>query len=153
MAKSTDEAVLELLKKVQKQKEELRAATKKPNWLTTCTIAYNPNSAVADRINIMTVRDKSVLIDIYAFLLCKEQYTLLAMEQLKLLSDPETVKIEYMGYPISSWLADLKTRMEQIQVDDKKKDIEALDKRINGLVSLEQRRELELEAIQKELAQ
>ncbi len=47
----------------------------------------------------------------------------------------------------------MKTRAEQISLEGKKREIEALDKRINGLVSMEQRRELELAAIQKELGE
>lgn len=54
--KTTDEAVLDLLRKVQEKKDQIAKASKKPQWKTNCTIGYDPDSP-AGRTNIMTVRD------------------------------------------------------------------------------------------------
>lgn len=143
----TDKAVLELLSKVKKQKDEIAAAKKKPAWKTTCTISI-ASEDVHDRINIMTVRDTKVLVDICSFLLNKQRLWAEASSVLSL-DAPDT----YMGFSFADWISDLKTRAGQLELDNKKAKIEALDKRINKLVTAEQRRELELVAIQKEMAE
>lgn len=58
-----------------------------------------------------------------------------------------------MAYPIADWKDDLRTRADQLGIEQKKKDFETLDKRVNSLVSPEQRREMELIALQKELGE
>jgi hypothetical protein len=147
MAKKTvDEMVLDLLRKVQQQKEEVKAASKKPNWLTSLSFSFNPKDSITDRINIGVVKEPERLAEIYAFLLVKEEYGKKAALELNLEVDPS-----YLAYPISAWKEDIRTRAAQVGVEQKKKDIEALDKRINGLVTFEQRRVLELEALQKEM--
>lgn len=64
-----------------------------------------------------------------------------------------TVGEVQMGYTIDLWKKDIKTRIDQLTLEDKKKHLDVLDKRIDNLVSPEQRRELELEAIKKELGE
>ena len=145
MAKSTDDAVLGLLKKVEQKKNEIKQAQKKPNWITNLTIGYNPEST-ADRIMIQTVRDAGKIADIYAFLLAKEDYLSKAAGELGL-----EIDLSYMGFPIADWKSDLKTRAAQLGLDQKKRELEVLDKRVNGLVSPEQRREMELAALTAEL--
>lgn len=147
MPKTTDEAVLALLRKVREKKEEIAKASKKPQWKTNCTIGYDPEST-SGRVNIMTVRDQRKLVDLYAFLVQRQSYGYQACKELGFEQDSS-----YMGYQIEDWLADLKARAAQLSVEHKKKELDELDARVNKLVSAEQRREMELAELQKELGE
>lgn len=150
--KSADDLVLEMMETVRKRKAEIKSLGR-PNWLTTCTIGYNPDS-VSDRIMIQTVTNVTKLIELYTFLLSKEQYWAQAckdmgLEQVKGASYTAPV---YMGYSISAWKADLITRVNFLSIDQKKKELDALTAKLNSLMSLEQKREMELALIAEELA-
>jgi len=138
---NADQAVMDLLKKVADKKEEIRKAKTRPSWKTNCTFGTNPSTA--DRINIQTVRDVRKLIEFHAFLTSQEV-------QLKQAADDLEVEFDgtWMNYPIQDWKEDLKTRVDQLQIDKKEKELEELDARVNKLVSPEQRRAMELEALQ-----
>jgi len=140
--KDVDAAVLGLLKQVEKKKLEIKKAKKKPQWKTNCTIGYDPESPDG-RVNIMTVRSLPKILDLTAFLLQRKQ---LAEDAAKVLGvDPN---FEYMAYLIDEWIDDLKTRAGQLTIEQKQKELEELDKRVNKLVSPDQRREMELEALE-----
>lgn len=143
MPKTTDEAVMELLVKVEKKKAEVKAAKKRPQWKTNLSIGRDANSSQG-RVNIMTRTDPNEIIDWYIFLMQKEEYINRAAAELNLPPD-----LTWLGYPISDWKADLKVRAAQLSIDIKQKEIDELDKRVNKLVSPEQRRAMELEALQK----
>lgn len=145
--KTTDEAVLGLLKKVSQKKEEIKKAQKKPQYKTNLTIGYDPNTT-AGRIMIQTVTDAPKLMDIYAFLLSKEEFLTEAANELGLPLDTT-----YMGYEIDDWKHDLKARAAQLSIEAKKRELDVLDKRVNSLVSPDQRREMELAALTAELGE
>ncbi len=56
------------------------------------------------------------------------------------------------GYTIAEWVEDFKTRVAKIQLVTRKAELVDLEKRLDAIVSPEQRRELELEAITKSLS-
>ena len=143
MAKTTDEAVMELLVTVQRKKEEIKAAKKKPQWKTNLSIGRDPQTPQG-RVNIMTRTDPNEIVDWYVFLVQKEEHVEKAASELGL-----PANLTWLGYPIADWKEDLKSRAAQLSIDQKQKEIEALDKRVNQLVSPDQRRAMELEALQK----
>lgn len=140
-----DEAVIGLLQKVAEKKAQIKASSQKPNWLTNVTFGYNPETP--ERINIMTVTNQQKLVDIYSFLLSKEERYEQSCAELGLGDD----KLLYMGYSFDDWKADLKTRAGQLLLEKRKQELDVLDKRVNSLVTAEQRREMELEALQREM--
>lgn len=141
--KSADEIVMELLIKVGKKKEEIKAAKKKPQWKTNCSLGMDPKSS-QDRTNIQVVREPRTLINLYGFLTQMEEHHGNAADELGLPAD-----LTYMAYPIEDWKDDLKSRAAQLSVETKQKEMAELDKRVNKLVSPEQRRTMELEALQQ----
>jgi LmbE family N-acetylglucosaminyl deacetylase len=143
--READQMVLDLIQKVKQRKAEIKAAQGKPNWLTTCTLGYNQDS-VSDRINIQTVNKVEKIVDLYNFLLVKEEKWNQATKELGV-----DTPLVYMGYPVADWKADLKTRVNQLTIEKKKRELETLEKRLDGLVTVEQRRALELADIAKEL--
>ena len=146
MSKTTDDAVMELLVAVEKKKQEIAEMKKRPQWLTNCSFAYDAESSHG-RVNIQTRRDVETLLDFYAFLLQREEYFNRAAEELTI-----GAKATHLGFSISDWKSDIKTRLAQLLIEEKQQELEVLDKRVNKLVSPEQRREMELKALQKLLA-
>ena len=147
MAKTTDDAVMELLVLVGKKKEEIKKAKKRPAWKTNLSLGRDASSSQG-RVNIMTRTDPNELVDWYVFLDQKEAGIEIAAKELGL-----PVDLTWLGYSIADWKEDLKTRAAQLSIDIKKKEIELLDARVNKLVSPDQRREMELKALQQILAE
>lgn len=137
-----DKLVLELFAKAQEKQREIEK-TEKPKWLTSCTIGYNPD-IVTDRINIQTVTDINKLIELYGFVLTKVGAWDVACEDLEM-----SIPFKYMGFSGNAWLSDIKARIKQVGVNEKKKELATLQARLDKLITTEQRRELELAEIQK----
>lgn len=142
---TADELVLQLFATVKEKQAEI-ASSEKPRWETSCTIGTNPDT-LEGRVNIQTVTDFNKLVDIYAFLLSKEDYWQKSVRELDV-----KVSFKWMGFGIDAWKRDIKARIALIGVSTKRKELEVLESRLNGLITVEQRRELELAEIQKILA-
>lgn len=137
--KTMDSLVLELLEKVEKKKEEIKNAKKKPQWITNCSFQYENK-----HINIQTIRSKEKLVEICALIICNKK----EKEEAAKLLDIE-YSYSFSGYTDTEWIKDLRTRVKMLSIEDKEKELEELDKRINKLVTSEQRRAMELEQLQK----
>jgi hypothetical protein len=140
---SVDEAVLALLRKVEQKKKEIQQAKVRPSWKTNCSFGKDPSSS-QDRTNIQTIRDPRKLIEIYAFLTSQQTELAKAATELGLEFD-ET----WQNYSINDWKEDLKFRSLQLSIEKKQKELDELDARVNSLVSTEQRRVMELKALQQ----
>ena len=137
-----DVQVQKLFDVVQERKEEIKKA-ERPNWLTNCTFGYDSSSK---RTNIQVVGDVVVLADVLAFLYGKagnheKACTTLGIEG----------TFKWMGYTLEEWSDDLKTRVNKIQIIKKKKELEAMEKSLNKLLSPELKEQMELDAISKSL--
>lgn len=158
MAKETDDAVMKLLVTVEKKKNEIKALKQKPQWLTNCSFGYETpvskrrigerDEDSHDRVNIQTRRDVDELLGFYSLLLQKEEYLHRAATELGVKTE-----LKHMNFTIADWKADLKTRIGQLSIEQKQKEIDELDNRVNKLVSPDQRREMELKAIQELLGE
>lgn len=145
--KNIDDAVMQMLKTVEKKKKEIQALKQKPQWLTNCCFWYDADAKkVSERVNIGTQRDTQTLVDFYAFLCQREQYLRQTADELNI-----TVELSHLGYPIAAWKTDLKTRIGQLSIEQKQAELAELDKRVNAIVSVDQRREMELQALQAAL--
>lgn len=136
-----DQEVMALLQKVRQKKEAIKTQ-KRPQWKTNCSYALreNPNQ----RINIQTVRDEDKLLDLAGGMLLDVEYKQKAADKLGLEFN-QTIN----GYSHEDWLEDIQTRANMLKVEKEKREIEELDRRINKLVSSEQRREMELRELQE----
>lgn len=139
-----DDKIAELFGVLTKQKAEVEAAdleVKKP-WKTKGSFMLDVVSA---HVNIQTAT-KNLIIEIEAALLMKEAFFSKAAENLGLEWDGV-----WDGFKISDWHDDLVKRAAIIGINAKKANLAKLEERLNGIVSPEQRRALEMEAIMKEL--
>ena len=144
MPKSIDEIVLELLNKVEEKKTQIGAA-ERPTWLTNCQFKYVPS--VNDTVNLQTVREEEVLVDIYAFLVRKAGDFQVAAQDLK----QDKVKFKYLGFTLNEWLTDIQTRLSSLSIKKQREELAKLEERVNALVSPDQRRNIELAKLVKEL--
>ena len=149
MEKDTDKLVLELLAKVEAKKQEI-GKLERPSWLTNCTFSYFEDDKSIDKINIQTVRDVNLLIKIYAHIAGKKRDFNLFSAELGL--QPKDVSFSWQGFSAEDWFADIRNRVNIIKIDNKRKEVETLEKRVNALVSPEQRRRIELESLTKEIS-
>lgn len=147
MADTIDDKVRGLFDILQKQKEKVEQAEQetKQSWKTKCSISIPTLSPTP--INIQTA-NQSLVLSIGASLLTYQQATAEAAKRLGLDEDVS----EYNGASIDDWFADLKKRVAVIGITEKRKSLVELEKRLDAIVSPEQRRQMELEALTKELA-
>lgn len=140
---SVDQEVMKLLATVDRKKKEITKAKARPSWKTNCSFGRDPSSP-DNRINIQTVREPRKLVEIYAFLTSQEKELQAAAEELGV--DFDGI---WQNSSISDWKDDLKTRAGQLSIEKKQKELDDLDSRVNRLVSPEQRRAMELKALQQ----
>jgi hypothetical protein len=146
MAKKTDQKTLALIEEVKNRKEEISKLSR-PNWKTNCSFTYDENK-MNDCINLHVESNVRKLISYAAFLRLKESSYFAAIAELKLSDYPE---FTWCGFSVPDWMEDIKTRINQVQINSKEKSLEVLEARLNTIVSPELKAQMELEAIEKEL--
>jgi hypothetical protein len=146
-AASSDQITLDLITEVKNRKAEINKILGKPSYITNCTFTY-VEGRMNEAINIHVMSDVRELINIASFLRGRE---VLFAETASLLGVENPPKFTWQGFTVSDWLEDLKTRLAKIQVAAKQKKLEALEARLNLVISPELRAKMELEAIASEL--
>ena len=136
-----DEKVQKLFEKVQAKKADI-AKAERPNWETNCAFRADPDSSKS--VNIQIVSKVKDLVAIMSFLLREESFHKKACDELGV-----DVKFEWNGFTIDQWKADLKSRAHKIDISKQKKELEALETRLNALVSPEMKAQMELDEITK----
>lgn len=146
MNKTKDEIVQELISVVMDKKTQIEKA-EKPQWLTNCVFTYDVKDS-SKKINIKTVSDTVELVNIASFIITrKNAYT----EANTMLGT--NVEFMWYGYTLEEWITDLKTRINQIEVTERRRELENLESRLDKLISKEKREEMELLEIQRLLTQ
>lgn len=139
-----DKIVNALFEKLQEKKKQIEKI-EKPQWKTNFSFGYDPSQSA--RINIQTC-DVAQLIEINGWLNDRNRSWDLSCEELGLSGK----KFQWQGFDLAEWKHDIKVRIAKISIDAKKKELKALEEKLNTLVSPEQRRLLEIEAVSKALA-
>ena len=139
--KEIDQKVLDLLAKVKQKKSEIGAA-ERPRWETNCSFGFSED--LKDRVNIQVLSDLKDLVGIVQFLQLREVSWNGACEALGV-----TVPFKWMGQTTENWIKDVKSRVAQVEISKKRKDLELLEDRVGKLVTAEQRREIEFEELTK----
>lgn len=140
-----DKLVQELFNVVQAKKAEI-AKAEKPNWETNCAFRYNKDSSAST--NLQVCADVEELVHILAFLCDRKK----GFDEAQKITGT-SLKFKWLGFSFDDWASDIKTRIDKIQITIKKKDLEALESRLDKLVSPELKRKLELAEISKMLGQ
>ena len=144
---ATDKKTLELIAQVKAKKQAI-AKAEKPAYKTNCSFSYiEGNRGSATNIHVET--DIKKLILMAAFLTERNgSYQNVALKVLGVEKPPE---FTWDGYTVDEWVGDIKQRIAKIQISSEKKKLEALEARLNSIVSPELKAQMELEAIEAEL--
>ena len=62
------------------------------------------------------------------------------------------IPFSWHGYSTEKWKVDIQARIDKIQIEKKKRDLEILEKRLDAILSPELKAEMELEEITKALS-
>lgn len=141
---NNDVKVKDLFKVVQGKKEEIEKI-QNPCWNTSRTFGFTANSG-HDRIDIGIITDTRKLVEMLSFLIDRKEKSEKAAKRLD-------VKYEFswLGFSLDEWEEDFKTRVNQIQIQEKRKELSNLEARLNAIISPELKAEMELQSIQKAL--
>ncbi len=139
-----DSSIMNLLQVLKVKRASVEADEKKlkRGWKTNCSIFIRDRSTA---INIQTAKE-DVLRLVMRELLISQEYSRKADIELGL--EPSN---KYDTFTFDDWKEDLSKRMAALQLREKQAELNRLEERLNSIVSPEQRRQLELEAISKEL--
>ena len=140
--KTTDEKVRELFDLVQEKKVAIEQA-EKPCWNTSGQFGYSANSG-HDRVNVQTITDVRKIVDMLAFLTERKEKTESAAEELGVSYD-----FTWLGFTLEEWKGDFTTRVNQISIQEKRKQLSTLENRLNAIISPELKAQMELESIQR----
>lgn len=143
--KATDSKTLALIQEVKKRKAEI-ASAEKPQYITNCNFSYTEDSAKI--VNIHVESDVGHLVRIAGFLIGQAKHYAEASGAMGIEDVPA---FTWQGFSIKDWQNDIKTRLAKLQIANKRKKLEALESRLNTIISPELRAEMELEAIAIEL--
>ncbi len=147
MTTNIDKKISELFEVVKKQKAEVEAAEKesKQSWKTNCSIPL-PYGRDEAPINLQTA-SQEIIKNLVMGLLKHKEYAAEAETILGL----ETTS-QYKGFSYDDWVSDCKKRISVLNIRAKKEKLAALEKRLNDIVSPEQKRQMELDSIVNELS-
>ena len=140
LSKTTDEKVKELFDLVQSKKLAIEKA-ERPCWKTSGNFGYSANSA-HDRTSIPTITDVRKIVEMYAFLMERKDKSESAAKELGV-----NYKFTWLGFTVDEWKDDFQTRVNQISIQEKRKELSEIESRLNSLISPELKAQMELEAI------
>ncbi len=143
IVKTKDQLVQELFDVVRSKREEILKA-EKPVYKTNLSFRFDENSSAS--VNLNVENDLKRLVQIYAFLIEKEANFNTAAKETE-------VDIQFMwcNFPADDWKADIKSKINKIQINQKKVELDILEKKLDKHISPEERDRLEFEALQKEI--
>lgn len=144
MSKSDlDGQITKLFEVVKKQKEEVEKAEKssKQSWFTNCSFKTMTGSPV----NIQVAQVDTVIKCMADLLIQSESY----LGACKLLGVSK--EFRHDGYSVEDWTSDFKKRIAVVELSLKKAKLKELESRLYGIVSPEQKREMELKLIMQDV--
>ena len=145
-AAATDKKTLDLIALVKTKKEQI-AQAEKPAYKTNCSFSFIEGNR-SNATNLHTETDVRKLIGMAAHLLLLNDGYFAAANALEVENPPP---FTWDGFTAAEWIGDIKMRITKVQIAAEKKKLEALEERLNKIISPELRAQLELEAIASEL--
>jgi len=142
-----DEKVKGLMAKVEAKQEEINKITA-ARWKTSGSYNVAPFGSTADSV----INIKTADVDTIVFLASDLLRTHGAVpDVVEILGIKDRVRPSYGGYSYEDWVADFKTRIEKISLNEKRAQLDKLVRALDKIVSPELRRQLDLEKLEKEI--
>jgi hypothetical protein len=132
-----DIKIQELLKKVEEKKAAIQKA-ERPVWETNCSFRWSSNSTTN-----LHVADVDTLVSMLAFLIRQSESHATAEAALNVESP-----FLHGGFTYKQWLKDIKLRLSILEVATTKKQLAALEEKLNQLMSPEMKAKKSLEEIE-----
>jgi hypothetical protein len=144
-----DDKITQLLAKVEAQKAAI-AEAERPVFRTNRTFSFVDGDLNKSH-NLAVVSDVSALLKMMAHVAAAAQaYYGIAGDILG--PDEKPPAFTWNGYSDLDWLHDIKLRVSQIRLKAAREKLQDLEARLDKIISPERRRELELQAIERELS-
>jgi hypothetical protein len=146
MTQPIDSAITNLFVLIRTQTQHLQTQESlvQALWKTNCSFAFP--FAANTPINIQTAPEHRIK-SIVSFLLQHQHFNELTEKTLNL--EPNLL---YEGFSFQDWIDDCKKRIAHIQNRTRKAKLKELEQRLNQIVSPEDKRKMEFDAITKELS-
>jgi hypothetical protein len=146
---SPDDKIAQLLALVERQKASI-AEAERPVFRTNRTFSF-VDGDLNKSVNIAVVADVGALLKMAAHVIAAEAAYALASADI-LGADETPPKFLWNGSTLADWIHDLKLRVSQIRLKAQREKLQVLEERLDKIISPERRKELELQAIERELA-
>ena len=143
MAKN-DVRVQKLIEEVKKRKDSI-SKTEKATWITNGSFRCFENSTEGS-FNLQTVTNEVVLAKALAFLIDREGSFKEACKRLDVKGS-----FVWLGYSVSDWESDFKTRLAKVRLNSEKKKLATLEKQLESLMSDDLKTDMQLAEIEKML--
>lgn len=127
-----DSKIIELKEGITKKRKDLSRASVKTTTITNCSIAIE-----GKRYNINTLKGTDL-----QHLLVSVNILLLSATDLRIQDE-----FKHDGYLLGDWISDLKSRVEVEKYKKKVKEMTALEKQLDSLLSKDKQTELEISGI------
>lgn len=144
MANERDKKIQELWNVVQQKKAQI-AKLEKPNYKTNLSFVLDEQNATA-RINLQVINDIPTLVKQLARLTTMKK----AFDDICFDLDLNE-EFKHCGFTYDEWKHDIIAIIRKVNIKKEKDDLAHKEKRLNDLISPEEKERLELEAIEKEL--
>jgi hypothetical protein len=139
-----DSKTIELIRKIKEEKDAI-SKIETGGWNTSCSFSFNENRD--GNINLHVETNVQTLVRIATFLLDTER----SFKEVAILLNVEVGTFTWQGFPVSKWISDIRTRINKLRIASRTKDLQALEARLDAIISPNLRAELELKAIESEL--
>lgn len=128
-----DEKIMRLKKTIEERKAAL-GEKKSFTPKTSCSLEFE-----GQRYNLHATNDYSTL----AYILCKLHAIEMAAGDLNIYAGA----ILICGYPVSDWVADLKSKIEVVARMNREKELKEFERKLDALLSADKKTELEIDSI------
>lgn len=147
MTTTIDDVIKQQFNKVTQLKAEVEVTEKaaKRGWKTNCSFVH-PSIATGP-VNLTIAQEA----DVFRAMVELLNYRTGAEKACEILELPATDEVKYQGFLISDWVDDMKKRVAMCQLKSRKDKLAQLESRLAAIISPEQKRQMELEAIMNEL--
>lgn len=139
MSTDKDKIINELIEVVRKKKDEINKI-EKPQWETNCVVISKTGTK---NLKVLTLEET---VKEFANITVEAKSYDIANATLN-----TSIEWTMSGSNFKSWENDFKNRIAQLTVSDKKKELDAIEIKLNSMISKEEREARELEIIKAKL--